>query len=233
MGELTARAEALDKGLQEASKAREQRLRKAPLPARARMAAELRDMDTEILILTRTLAVCARPLLPHPHTPSVLLSRSKQETALPVTIACGSTPQHQKLILLVLSPPVSCRLDIETGMLVPVTAGGKGGGGSLILPASVSQKAAAPDAVLERTKSVEPAYIPVVLRCRSIGPVLLGRPAAKAATERPPRPPPGTHLAVGSGPSAVGSGAVTCLPIMHVIFSACCEQRERRRLFGS
>ena len=37
--------------------ARESRLRKAGLPARARMAAELRDMDTDILTLTRTLAV--------------------------------------------------------------------------------------------------------------------------------------------------------------------------------
>ncbi len=51
--------EALEKRLQEASKARESRLRKAGLPARARMAAELRDMDTDILTLTRTLAVRA------------------------------------------------------------------------------------------------------------------------------------------------------------------------------
>ncbi len=57
VAELTARVEALEKRLQEASKARESRLRKAGLPARARMAAELRDMDTDILSLTRTLAV--------------------------------------------------------------------------------------------------------------------------------------------------------------------------------
>ena len=57
VAELTGRLEALEKRLQEASKARESRLRKAGLPARARMAAELRDMDTDILALTRTLAV--------------------------------------------------------------------------------------------------------------------------------------------------------------------------------
>mmetsp|Transcript_20484 Transcript_20484/g.61660 ORF Transcript_20484/g.61660 Transcript_20484/m.61660 type:complete len:811 (-) Transcript_20484:440-2872(-) len=62
IAELNAHVEVLEKALQEASKAREQRLRKAGLPARARMAAELRDMDNEILILTRTLAVATLQL---------------------------------------------------------------------------------------------------------------------------------------------------------------------------
>ena len=47
----------LSQGGAAALQARESRLRKAGLPARARMAAELRDMDTDILTLTRTLAV--------------------------------------------------------------------------------------------------------------------------------------------------------------------------------
>jgi hypothetical protein len=62
ISELTARVEGLEKRLQDASKARESRLRKAGLPARARMAAELRDMDTDILTLTRTLAVATLQL---------------------------------------------------------------------------------------------------------------------------------------------------------------------------
>lgn len=42
---------------QEASKARESRLRKAGLQGRARMASELRDMDNDIAALSKALAV--------------------------------------------------------------------------------------------------------------------------------------------------------------------------------
>lgn len=42
---------------QDASKARESRLRKAGLQGRARMASELRDMDNDIAALSKALAV--------------------------------------------------------------------------------------------------------------------------------------------------------------------------------
>ena len=42
---------------QEASKARETRLRKAGIQGRARMASELRDMDNDIAALSMALAV--------------------------------------------------------------------------------------------------------------------------------------------------------------------------------
>lgn len=44
---------------QDASKARESRLRKAGLQGRARMASELRDMDNDIAALSKALAVSA------------------------------------------------------------------------------------------------------------------------------------------------------------------------------
>jgi hypothetical protein len=54
---LKLEMDALEKQLQEASKARESRLRKAGIPQRARMSAELREMDAHISALSRTLAV--------------------------------------------------------------------------------------------------------------------------------------------------------------------------------
>lgn len=57
VGELSLEMSGLEKQLQEASKARETRLRKASIPQRARMAAELREMDDQISSLSRTLAV--------------------------------------------------------------------------------------------------------------------------------------------------------------------------------
>jgi hypothetical protein len=49
--------EELERKLQEASKARETRLRKAGIQGRARLAAELRQMDNEVVALSRALAV--------------------------------------------------------------------------------------------------------------------------------------------------------------------------------
>ena len=57
VGLLQMEIDQLETRLQEASKARETRLRKAGAPTRARMASELREMDQDILILTRALAV--------------------------------------------------------------------------------------------------------------------------------------------------------------------------------
>ncbi len=50
--------------LQEASKARESRLRKAGLQGRARMASELREMDNDIAALSKALAVSCRRCWP-------------------------------------------------------------------------------------------------------------------------------------------------------------------------
>lgn len=55
--ELTVQLDQLEKQLQESSKARESRLRKAGIPGRARMAGELRDMDDRVAGLSRALAV--------------------------------------------------------------------------------------------------------------------------------------------------------------------------------
>ena len=57
MQELQLEVDQLEAKLQEASKVRETRLRKAGPPGRARMASELREMDQDILVLTRALAV--------------------------------------------------------------------------------------------------------------------------------------------------------------------------------
>ena len=54
---LHGEIEELEKKLQEASKARENRLRKAGISGRARMAAELRQMDNEVAAVSRALAV--------------------------------------------------------------------------------------------------------------------------------------------------------------------------------
>lgn len=54
---LRMEVDALEKKLQEASKLRESRLRKAGIAGRARMASELRDMDEDVSSLSRTLAV--------------------------------------------------------------------------------------------------------------------------------------------------------------------------------
>ena len=54
---LQMQVDQLEGKLQEASKVRETRLRKAGPPGRARMASELREMDQDILILTRSLSV--------------------------------------------------------------------------------------------------------------------------------------------------------------------------------
>ncbi len=54
---LHSEIEELEKKLQEASKARETRLRKAGIQGRARMAAELRQMDNEVAAVSRALAV--------------------------------------------------------------------------------------------------------------------------------------------------------------------------------
>jgi len=54
---LLGEIEELEKKLQEASKARETRLRKAGIQGRARMAAELRQMDNEVAAVSRALAV--------------------------------------------------------------------------------------------------------------------------------------------------------------------------------
>jgi LETM1-like protein len=54
---LHGEIEELEKKLQEASKARETRLRKAGIQGRARMAAELRQMDNEVAAVSRALAV--------------------------------------------------------------------------------------------------------------------------------------------------------------------------------
>jgi hypothetical protein len=48
----------LEKDLREASKAREQRLRRAPIEYRASLAFEMQDMDQEVLALGRELAMC-------------------------------------------------------------------------------------------------------------------------------------------------------------------------------
>ncbi|PRW56758.1 LETM1 and EF-hand domain-containing anon- mitochondrial [Chlorella sorokiniana] len=55
--QLNVQLDALEKQLQDASKARESRLRKAGLQGRARMASELRDMDNDIAALSKALAV--------------------------------------------------------------------------------------------------------------------------------------------------------------------------------
>jgi hypothetical protein len=55
--ELQMRMAQLEKRLQEASKAREQRLRRAPIEFRASMAFEMQDMDQEVLSLGRELAM--------------------------------------------------------------------------------------------------------------------------------------------------------------------------------
>ncbi|KAL0029741.1 hypothetical protein WJX79_006839 [Trebouxia sp. C0005] len=54
---LRMEVDALEKKLQESSKLRESRLRKAGIAGRARMASELRDMDEDVSSLSRTLAV--------------------------------------------------------------------------------------------------------------------------------------------------------------------------------
>ena len=58
--QLNLQLDALEKQLQEASKARESRLRKAGIQGRARMASELRDMDNAIAALSKALAVSGR-----------------------------------------------------------------------------------------------------------------------------------------------------------------------------
>lgn len=58
MEEVQLRVTQLEKSLREASKAREQRLRRAPIDARAMMAFEMQDMDQEVLALGRELALC-------------------------------------------------------------------------------------------------------------------------------------------------------------------------------
>ena len=68
--QLQVEVDHLETKLQEASKVREARLRKAGPPGRARMASELREMDQDILVLTRALAVrprqsSCRPALLH------------------------------------------------------------------------------------------------------------------------------------------------------------------------
>lgn len=55
--QLHEELEKLESQLQEASKARETRLRKAGIQGRARMASELREMDSEVAGLSRALAV--------------------------------------------------------------------------------------------------------------------------------------------------------------------------------
>lgn len=55
--QLERKLDGLEKKLQDASKARENRLRKAGLQGRARMASELRDMDNDIAALSKALAV--------------------------------------------------------------------------------------------------------------------------------------------------------------------------------
>ncbi|KAL4443418.1 hypothetical protein ABPG75_011155 [Micractinium tetrahymenae] len=57
MQQLNMQLDALEKKLQDASKARESRLRKAGLQGRARMASELREMDNDIAALSKALAV--------------------------------------------------------------------------------------------------------------------------------------------------------------------------------
>jgi hypothetical protein len=52
------RIAALDSSLREASKAREQRLRRAPIEYRAVMAFEMLDMDKEVMSFGRELAMC-------------------------------------------------------------------------------------------------------------------------------------------------------------------------------
>jgi hypothetical protein len=54
---LHAEIEDLEGRLQEASKARESRLRKAGIQGRARLAAELRQMDNQVVVVSRALAV--------------------------------------------------------------------------------------------------------------------------------------------------------------------------------
>ncbi|KAL3132082.1 hypothetical protein ABBQ32_008692 [Trebouxia sp. C0010 RCD-2024] len=54
---LRVEIDALEKKLQDSSKLRESRLRKAGIAGRARMASELRDMDEDVSSLSRTLAV--------------------------------------------------------------------------------------------------------------------------------------------------------------------------------
>lgn len=54
---LRMEVDALEKKLQESSKLRESRLRKAGIAGRARMASELREMDEDVSSLSRTLAV--------------------------------------------------------------------------------------------------------------------------------------------------------------------------------
>lgn len=54
---LQMEVDQLEGKVQEASKVRETRLRKVGAPGRARMASELREMDQDILVLTRALAV--------------------------------------------------------------------------------------------------------------------------------------------------------------------------------
>ncbi|KAI3427991.1 hypothetical protein D9Q98_006379 [Chlorella vulgaris] len=55
--QLNVQLDGLEKKLQEASKARESRLRKAGIQGRARLASELRDMDNAIAALSKALAV--------------------------------------------------------------------------------------------------------------------------------------------------------------------------------
>ncbi|GAB4813221.1 hypothetical protein N2152v2_000267 [Parachlorella kessleri] len=57
VAQLNMLLEGLEKRLQEASKARENKLRKAGIQGRARMASELRDMDDSVAALSRELAV--------------------------------------------------------------------------------------------------------------------------------------------------------------------------------
>lgn len=55
--QLNSEIEELESKLQDASKARETRLRKAGIQGRARIASELREMDNEVVALSRALAV--------------------------------------------------------------------------------------------------------------------------------------------------------------------------------
>lgn len=133
-GALHGEIEELEKKLQEASKARENRLRKAGLQSRARIAAELRQMDNEVAALSRALAVrtlqlemefiygCleaeARDILGDPSVETSSAGKNKEERMALALARRGSTDEVALLVA------EFKQLDVElSGLVADVESG--------------------------------------------------------------------------------------------------------------
>lgn len=127
INDLGLRVEALEKQLQDASKAREQRLRKTSLAARARMAGEVRDMDSKITSLTRTLAVATLQLelefvygsLEEEVLDVAYDSLAPSTPSTPALLGRTGTSDEVALLVAEFAP-----LDLDLAALVDMVAGG-------------------------------------------------------------------------------------------------------------